>query len=105
MCYLEHIIHIFIFRELAVSREKHIIFVPGAFAPLTTDGNIIIDGVLASCYADVDHDLSHLLMIPMCWCKEAVEWIFGFDTGFPVHISIVRELSTLLLPEGHYWSY
>ena len=37
----------------------------GAFAPLVPEGNIMVDGVLASCYASADHDLNHLLMIPM----------------------------------------
>ena len=29
------------------------------------EGNIIVDGVLASCYASVDHDLGHIAMVPM----------------------------------------
>ena len=35
--------------------------------PLTMEGNIIVDGVLASCYASFDHDLAHIAMAPMQW--------------------------------------
>ena len=83
---------------------QHILFVSGAYAPLTIDGNIIIDGVLVSCYADVDHDLAHSSMIPLFWCKQAMEWIFGYDTGFPVYINIARQFSSMMLPDGQYWS-
>ena len=29
------------------------------------EGNIIVDGVLASCYASSDHDLVHIIMVPI----------------------------------------
>ena len=32
--------------------------------PLTEEGNIVVDGVLASCYASFDHDLAHIAMVP-----------------------------------------
>ena len=31
----------------------------GAYTPVTVEGNIAVDGVLASCYAFADHDLAH----------------------------------------------
>ena len=37
----------------------------GAFVPLTVEGNLIVDGVLASCYQDVPHDLAHMAMTPI----------------------------------------
>ena len=39
----------------------------GDFAPVTMGGNIVVDGVLASCYALSDHDLVHIVMTPMRW--------------------------------------
>lgn len=37
----------------------------GAFAPVTSEGTLFVDGVLVSCFADLaDHDLAHTLMSP-----------------------------------------
>ena len=44
-----------------------LIFLSGAYVPLTEDGNIVVGGILASCYASFDHDLAHLAMVPMQW--------------------------------------
>ena len=48
-------------------QDWEIIFIVflGAFVPLTMKGNIVVDGVLASCYASFDHDLAHFVMTPM----------------------------------------
>ena len=57
----------------------------GAYTPLTSEGNIIVDGILASCYADVnDHAVAHLEMILMRKFATVVEWVFGDDIGFSV---------------------
>ena len=72
----------------------------GLYVPLTRNGNIIVDGVLASNYADVDHNLVHLAMKPMQWFPEIMEWIFGEGTGFPVFVSMTRELAMMMLPFG-----
>ena len=64
----------------------------GAHMPLTKDGNIVVDGVLASCYANSDHNLAHLAMTPMQWIPEGMEWIFGKDTGFAVYVNIARRV-------------
>ena len=46
------------------------------------EGNIIVNGVLASSYASVSsHDLTHLTMKPIQWFPDAVEWIFGIGIG------------------------
>ena len=62
------------------------------------EGKIIVDGVLTSCYADSNHDLAHLAMIPMQRFSEVLSWIFGEDTGFPVFVSTARLLGVILLP-------
>ena len=41
------------------------------------EGNIIVDGVLASCYASASHDLAHIGMTPIRWFPSVVEWILG----------------------------
>ena len=65
----------------------------------------MIDGVLASSYADVDHDLAHFTMMHIQWFPDIMEWIFGEGTGFPVFLSMSRELAMLMLPEGQFFSY
>ena len=76
----------------------------GAHMPLTNDGNIVVDGILASCYADSDHDFAHFAMTPVQWIPEVMDWIFGEDTGFAVYVSIAKELGILMLPYGEYFS-
>ena len=75
-----------------------IIFLPGAYVPLTADGNIVVDGVLASCYASFDHDLVHLAMIPIQWYPEIMEWIFGVTDGTPDYVDIVKGFGRWVLP-------
>ena len=62
------------------------------------DGNIIIDGVLASCYPSADHDMAHIAMAPMRWYPEVVEMIFGEHNGFSAYANINEELGKLVTP-------
>ena len=77
----------------------------GAYVPLTIEGNIIVDGILTSCYADFVHDLANLVMLPIQRFPTVVEWIFGDDIGFAVYVSTARELGLMLLPAEHFWNY
>ena len=43
--------------------DYHVVCLLGAYVPLTEDGNILVDGVLASCYASFDHGLAHLIQV------------------------------------------
>ena len=45
------------------------------------DGAIMVDGVLASCYASADHDLAHIVMTPIRWFPEMIDWIFEQKNG------------------------
>ena len=56
----------------------------------------MVDGVLASCYANFDHDLAHFTMTPMQWFPEIMEWIFGEDTRYPVLIDMATQLGRLM---------
>ena len=66
------------------------------------EGNIVVDGVLASCYASVDHDLGHIAMAPMRWFPGMMGWIFGEDEGFSVYAIIGQNLKNIILPGVSY---
>ena len=56
------------------------------------EGNIIVDGVLASCYPSADHDLAHISMAPMQWFPGFTEFIFGFDNEMQAYVYILNDL-------------
>ena len=58
------------------------------------EGNIVVDGILASCYASADHNLAHLGMTPMRWFPDIVDSIFGNDHGY---LNIAKDLGRLAL--------
>ena len=73
--------------------------------PLTMEGNIMVDGVLASCYPSADHDLAHVGMTPVLWFPQITEWIFGVDNGLQVYSAIAEQLSQWMLPYGQLEKY
>ena len=74
--------------------------ISGAYVPLTMEGNVVVDGVLASCYASFDHDLAHLAMSPIRWFPEVVEWMFGRNDASPVFVDILKSLGRWVLPSS-----
>ena len=67
---------------------------------MTMEGNIVLDGVLASCYGSFDHDLAHVAMKPIQWFPDVMEWIFGLDEISPVYVSLAEYVGTNLLPHS-----
>ena len=67
------------------------------------EGNIVVDGVLASCCPSVDHDLSHIGMTPMRWFPEMTSWIFGEDDGVQAITNIAENIGRWVLPTE--WSF
>ena len=77
---------------------------PGAHVPLTKEGNIIVDGVLASCYASViDHQLAHLTMVHLRWFSDIIQKIFGEDDEISAFVRVNEELGKMMLPSGQLW--
>ena len=85
--------------------QDNITFLPGAYVPLTAEGKIMADGILASCYAGFPQDLAHLTITPMQKFGEVMRLIFGDDFGFPVYVGTAKQLGKLILPDEQYWSY
>ena len=74
---------------------------PGAYVPLTSEGNIIVDGVLASCYAhSPDHNLAHFGMTPLRCFPDIMQCIFGEDIEFPVYVKIIYDLGNCMMPQS-----
>ena len=63
------------------------------------EGNIVVDGVLASCYAIVDHDIAQIVMKPIQWFPGIIESVFGEENGDCAYISIAQDLGIWLVPQ------
>ena len=96
--YLLIILIIFTYLELQQNYKGNTFL--GAYVPLTEEGNIVVDGVLASCYASFDHDLAHITMAPIQWFPEIIEGIFGKEKESLAYVNIAKELGRWLLPYG-----
>ena len=70
--------------------------ISGAYVPLTKEGNNIVDGVLASCYPSVNHDVSHFGLILMKWFPEIVEQIFSDDDGLHNFANIGKNILEII---------
>ena len=62
------------------------------------EGNIVVDGVLASCYASIHHDIAHCGMIPIQWFSSLIIWIFGEEKEYSVYVKIDEDFGKLVLP-------
>ena len=60
----------------------------------------MVDGVLASCSADFNHDLAHTVMTPMRWFPQILEWIFGDDKGFQNFVKISEDFGKFFQVKG-----
>ena len=75
----------------------------GTYTPLTEEGNILVDEVLASCYAVVDHDLGQLMMLPIKLFSETMQMIFGEDNGIPAVVKISWKAWNVLGIDNHFF--
>ena len=91
-----HLFHL----NLKFTREirNNIDYILGAYIPLTKEGNILVDDVLASCYASTHHDLAHIGMTPIRLFPSIIRWIFGKDDGPIVYTKLVGEFGKIVAP-------
>ena len=61
------------------------------------EGNIVVDGVLASCYATDDHDMTHFAVTPIAWIPGLIEGIFNVHNESPGYAKLVDDVSALWL--------
>ena len=71
--------------------------ISGAHVPLTIEGNIVVDGILASCYP-VHHDLTHIVMTPILWFPGTIQSIFGENNGYQTYVNIFEVVSMWVGP-------
>ena len=64
------------------------------------EGNIIIDGVLASCIAFANHYLAHIAMTPIRWFPGILELIFGKRAGSSEFLNVAQHIGKWLQPYG-----
>ena len=64
------------------------------------NGNIVVEEVLASCYAVVDHGISQIAMKPIQWYPGVMDIIFGVENGVSAYIDVAKNIDTWFLPEG-----
>ena len=51
----------------------------------------MVDGILTSCYASVNNVLAHLVLTPIRWFPDLIEWMFGVETGFQISVGIFKK--------------
>ena len=101
---MNYIVSLLSSTERNKSLEKRtIIFCSGAYVPLTNEGNIIVDEVLASCHVSVDHHLAHLTTASIRWFPNIIQMIFGKEEGISAFIRISEELGIWMLPYRQLW--
>ena len=60
------------------------------------EGKIVVDGVLASCYASCNHDLAHLGMTPIGSFPYIIELIFGNENGSLTYVNVVGDVGKIV---------
>ena len=87
---------------LSVTSSHH----RGVFAPLTRAGNLVVDGVLASCYAVIDsQNIAHTAFAPVRWYYSLKHSLVGSEPrtvsvapGVHWYPSMLYSLARLVLP-------
>ena len=65
-------------------------------------GNLLVDGILASCYQYLDHDLANIGMLPINSFPVVMESIFGEDSGSSAYSNSADDLGGWVLPSNNF---
>lgn len=80
----------------------------GIYAPMTTNGDIIVNDIYASCYNILNNRLMQNTFIENVKMLPSIGWIFGDnendETDLPYGTSLIVELMTYVLPNSFYAS-
>ena len=75
----------------------------GLYAPLTQHGSIVVNGVLASCYAAVDsHHLAHWALSPLRFFYSLIGPLEPQTEGLHWYPWLLQRLGQTLLDAGHF---
>jgi len=100
------------YKHLGVSMVTNVTMVTGrgVFAPLTSSGTIVVDGVIVSCYALVSsHQLAHVAMAPVRLAARTCSlWNCYDDTLSPLdgvhwYAQFLRRVAEFLFPDSQLW--
>ena len=73
-------------------------YILGTYVPLTEEGNLVVDQIVASCYAQFNHDLANNAMKPLQWYPGIMKMIFGAEDGSPIYVTTAKEVRKWFLP-------
>ena len=62
------------------------------------EGNIMVEEVVASCYAIYNRDVAHVALTPIRQLPKITEWIFGNDMGVQASVEIAKTFGNWALP-------
>ena len=60
------------------------------------EGNILVDGVMASCYASFDHGVAHVVMKPLLWFPNIMDLLLGEEKSIHSYATILEHVSGMI---------
>ena len=64
----------------------------GYYSPMTTQGNIVVQNILASCYSSLEnHKLQHFAFAPLRWLQSANNWLSFKNLEQSPKVNLERE--------------
>ena len=63
---------------------------------MTMEGNILVDGVVASCYATFNHDIQHVVMKPLLWFPSIMDLLLGENKSMHSYVTILEHVAGMM---------